>query len=66
MRNIRKHKLRGQFVRARSKWIEEGEKPSTYFCSLKARNFISKQIQTRNVSETSMPPLVQNSRLSSL
>ena len=44
LENIRKHKLRGQIVRARSKWIEEGEKPSTYFCSLEARNFTSKQI----------------------
>ena len=44
LENIRKHKLRGQIVRARAKWIEEGEKPSTYFCSLEARNFTSKQI----------------------
>ena len=44
LENIHKHKLRGHIVRARSKWIEEGEKPSTYFCSLEARNFTSKQI----------------------
>ena len=44
LENIRKHRLRGQIVRPRAKWIEEGEKPSTYFCSLEARNFTSKQI----------------------
>ena len=44
LENIRKHKLRGQIVRARAKWIEEGEKPSTYLCSIEARNFTSKQI----------------------
>ena len=44
LENISKHKLRGQIVRARAKWIEEGEKPSTYFCYLEARNFTSKQI----------------------
>ena len=44
LENIRKHKLRGRIVRAPSKWIEEGQRPSTYFCSLEARNFTSKQI----------------------
>ena len=44
LENIRKHRLRGQIVRAIAKWIEEGEKPSAYFCSLEARNFTSKQI----------------------
>ena len=42
--NIRKHKLRGQIDRSQSKWIKNGEKPSTYFCSLETRNFTSKQI----------------------
>ena len=26
-------KLRGSFIRSRAKWIEEGEKPSKYFCN---------------------------------
>ena len=42
--NIRNHKLRGNYIRSRVKWIEEGEKPSRYFCNLESQNFISKQI----------------------
>mgnify|MGYP000291876605 CR=1 FL=1 len=31
-------------MRSRVEWIEEGEKPSKYFCNLESQNFISKQI----------------------
>lgn len=44
LKNIRNHKLRGNYIRSRVKWIEEGEKPSKYFCNLESQNFISKQI----------------------
>ena len=47
LEKIRKHKLRGPIVRARSKWIKEGEKPSTYICSVEAKNFTSKQISKK-------------------
>lgn len=44
LENIRKERLKGQCLRSRSKWIEEGEKPSKYFTSLESKNFINKQI----------------------
>lgn len=31
-------------MRSRVEWIEEGEKPSIYFCNSEPQNFISKQI----------------------
>ena len=31
-------------IRARARWIEEGEKPSNYFCNLENRNFVSKRM----------------------
>lgn len=31
-------------IRARARWIEQGEKPSSYFCSLENRNFVSKRM----------------------
>ena len=40
----RRYKLEGIILRTRSKWIEEGERPSKYFCSLEKRNFINKNI----------------------
>lgn len=42
--NIRKNRLKGQCIRSKSKWIDEGEKPSKYFINLETRNYISKQI----------------------
>jgi hypothetical protein len=30
------------FIRSKAKWIQEGEKPSNYFCNLENRNYISK------------------------
>ena len=44
MLEIRKKKLKGKFIRSRAKWIEEGEKPTKYFCNMESRNFTSKLI----------------------
>ena len=44
LQNIRAHKLSGSFIRSRVKWIEFGEKPSSYFCHLESRNYTSKII----------------------
>lgn len=44
LENIRKHKLQGNYIRSRAKWVEEGEKPSKYFCALESRNFTNKII----------------------
>ena len=44
LEDIRKEKLKGAFIRSRAKWVEEGEKPSKYFCHLESRNFTNKLI----------------------
>lgn len=44
LESMRKSRMKGQAVRARVKWIDEGEKPTKYFCSLESRNYICKQI----------------------
>lgn len=41
---IRKEHMKGLMVRARAKWIEEGEKPTKYFLALEKRNYINKTI----------------------
>ena len=33
-------------IRSRARWIEQGEKPTKYFCHLENRNFVSKRINT--------------------
>ena len=42
LQDLRKTKTEGMIVRSRAKWIQEGEKPSRYFCSLESRNFTQK------------------------
>lgn len=51
LETLRKEKLRGHFIRSRAKWIDEGEKPTKYFCHLESRNFLNKIIKKVFVSE---------------
>ena len=44
LENLRKEKIKGKIVRSRVKWVEEGEKPTKYFCGLESKNFVSKII----------------------
>ena len=43
---IREKKLQGTLIRSRARWVEQGEKPSKYFCNLENRNFISKHVSS--------------------
>lgn len=38
------HRIKRSIVRARAKWVEEGEKPTRYFFNLENRNYVSKII----------------------
>ena len=44
LESLRTQKLKGKLVRSRVQWIQEGEKPTNYFCGLESRNFMSKII----------------------
>ena len=44
LEEIRSQTLKGNYIRSRVRWIEEGEKPSKYFCNLESRNYVNKQI----------------------
>ena len=37
--------MQGYIVRSRARWVEEGEKPTKYFCNLESHNFINKTIK---------------------
>lgn len=45
LENIRKEKMEGHMIRSRAKWVEEGEKPTRYFCNLENRNYLNKTIK---------------------
>ncbi len=44
LEEFRKEHMKGVLVRSRARWIEEGERPSRYFCGLEKRNFVNKNI----------------------
>ncbi|KAK6186929.1 hypothetical protein SNE40_006185 [Patella caerulea] len=41
---IRNTKMRGNLIRSRAQWVEQGEKPSKYFCKLESRNYYGKLV----------------------
>ena len=45
LENLRKEKINGQIIRARMQWLNEGEKPSRFFCKLESRHFVEKTIR---------------------
>lgn len=51
LEGLRKEKLQGHVIRSRAKWVEEGEKPTKYFCSLESRNFLNKTIKKVEMDE---------------
>ena len=55
LQSIRENKLKGVLMRSKAKWIDEGEKPSSYFCHLENRHFVSKSMKNlvlKNGEET--------------
>lgn len=44
LKSIRNELMKGLMVRARAKWIEEGETPTKYFLALEKRTYINKTI----------------------
>ena len=42
--------MRGVLIRTKARWIEDGEKPSKYFCNLEKRNYVNKTV-TRIVDD---------------
>ena len=44
LQQIRNDYMKGLAIRSRANWIENGEKPTKYFCNLEKRNYINKNI----------------------
>ena len=41
---LREIKMKGVLIRSKARWVEEGEKVSSYFCNLEKRNYTNKRI----------------------
>ena len=50
----RKEKIKGVMVRTKARWIEDGEKPSKYFCNLEKRRHVNKTITKLTVDDGSI------------
>ena len=42
LEKLRDYKLKGHLVRSRLKWLDEGEKPTNFFCNLEKQNLTEK------------------------
>ncbi len=49
---IEKHHARGLMVRSKSKWVEEGERNTSYFLRLEKNNYCNKHITKLNVNDS--------------
>ena len=45
LENLSKEKLNGIMIRSRAQWLSEGEKPSSYFCSLEKFYYTQKTVK---------------------
>ena len=52
IKEIERHKARGIILRSKCKWVEEGEKNTSYFLRLEKQNFCNKLISQLSVNDT--------------
>ena len=45
LQEIRNIKLKGNMIRSRAQWLDEGERPTKFFCALETKNFLDKTIK---------------------
>jgi len=44
LEEIRQEKIKGVMLRSKARWVEHGEKPTSYFLNLEKRNYVNKSI----------------------
>ena len=47
-------KKTGIVLKSKARWVEDGEKPTKYFCTLESRNYTNKTIQNIELTDGSM------------
>ena len=67
LEKYRRYQMDGLIIRTKANWIENGEKPSKYFCSLEKRNFVNKNIvkvvNNKNESVTNQEEILNEIKL---
>ena len=51
LENIRKDKIKGYITRARIQWLDQGEKPTSFFCKLESKHFTEKTIRKLQIGD---------------
>ena len=51
LEDIRNEKLKGKMIRSRVQWLDEGERPSKFFCALENRNHINKTLKKLKLTD---------------
>jgi hypothetical protein len=50
LQQLRQEKIKGIMLRSKATWVEMGEKPTKYFCSLEKKNYVNKLITKLNIN----------------
>ena len=48
---LRDSRLRGVLLRSRARWVEDGEKVSSYFCAMEKRNYVNKAMNCLDIND---------------
>ena len=54
LEKLRKTKIAGHIIRARAQWLNEGERPTKFFCSLEKTQYTEKTIRKIEKSDGSI------------
>ena len=58
--SIREIRMKGVLIRSKARWVEDGEKISSYFCNLEKRNYTNKRItKLTNHDETQITDKIE-------
>ena len=54
LQKLRENRIKGQMVRSHLQWLDQGEKPTNFFCKLETKNFVDKTIKKIQTADGSV------------
>ena len=54
LQKLRENRIKGQMVRSHLQWLDQGEKPTNFFCKLETKNFVDKTIKKVQTADSSV------------
>ena len=54
LQELRNTRLKGQMIRSRIQWLDEGERPTKYYCALENKHYIDKTIKKLNTGQATI------------